>query len=121
MGNLSIRCQDGKTPGQDLAPAPAFIGFDEFQLAIPWRDALQQGRLRFTNRGPVCRKLRLLVEEFSSNGKLSLNCLSHPQGARAVASLPVSLSVAWFSSAMAHILEMTHSVRECSRDQCCAG
>jgi hypothetical protein len=28
--------------GAGVVPAPALIGLDEFQLAIPWRDALQQ-------------------------------------------------------------------------------
>jgi len=30
--------------------------------------------------GPVCGKLGSLVDEFSANGKLSLNWLSHARG-----------------------------------------
>src|SRR3979490_1007088 len=36
--------------------------------------------LCFTNRFAVCAKLTLLVDGFSSNGELCLNCLSHPRG-----------------------------------------
>ena len=39
-----------------------------------------RARLRFTNRAPVCGKLASLVEDFSANGKVSLNWLSHPRG-----------------------------------------
>jgi hypothetical protein len=37
-------------------------------------------RFCFTNRFAVCAKLVLLVDEFSSNGELCLNCLSQPRG-----------------------------------------
>ena len=66
--------------GAEVASAPALIGLDEFQLAIPRRDALQQGPPPLHQPGPVCSKLGLPVEYFAANGKLSLNCLSHPRG-----------------------------------------
>jgi hypothetical protein len=63
-----------------VAPAPALIGLAEFQLAIPWRDALQQGLPPLHQLGPVWSKLGSPVENFAANGELSLNCLSHPRG-----------------------------------------
>jgi hypothetical protein len=71
---------DWKTPGQELGPAPALIDLDEFRLAIPRRDALQQGPPPLPQPGAACSKLGSSVEHFSSNGKLSLNWLSHPRG-----------------------------------------
>jgi len=69
-----------RNAGTAMAPAPALIGHDEFQLAIPWRDALQQGPPPLHQPGPVCSKLDSLVEHFAANGTQSLNCLSHPTG-----------------------------------------
>src|SRR5215813_14156969 len=80
MGNLSIRCWAGKNAGAEVASAPALIGFDEFQLAIPWRDALQQSPPPLHQPGAVCCTLGSPVEHFAANGDLSLNCLSHPRG-----------------------------------------
>ena len=37
-------------------------------------------RLRFANRHRVCGTVGLLVEEFSSNGKMCLNRLCQPRG-----------------------------------------
>jgi len=37
-------------------------------------------RLRFANRYRVCDTVGLLVEEFSSNGKVCLNHLCQPRG-----------------------------------------
>src|ERR1700758_3918215 len=51
-----------KTPGQELPTAPALIGLDEFQLAIPWRVALQQGPPPLHQPGAVCSKLGSPVE-----------------------------------------------------------
>jgi hypothetical protein len=59
---------------------PALIGLDEFQLAIPWRGGLHQSPPPLHQPGPVCGKLGSLVEDFSANGKVSLNWLSHPRG-----------------------------------------
>ena len=39
-------------------------------------------RLRFANRRSVCSKLVLPVEQFSANGKLCLDWLSHSGGKR---------------------------------------
>jgi len=58
----------------------ALIGLDEFQLAIPRRVALQQGPPPLHQLGAACLTLRLSVEHFSANGKLSLNCLSRHRG-----------------------------------------
>src|SRR5215469_5007816 len=69
-----------KNAGAAVASAPALIGLDEFRLAIPWRDALQQGPPPLHQPGAVCGKLSSPVEPFAANGKLSLNCLSHPRG-----------------------------------------
>jgi hypothetical protein len=69
-----------KTLGQQLWPAPALIGLDEFRLAIPRRVALQQRPRPLHQLGAVCSKLVLPVEYFSANGELSLNWLSHPRG-----------------------------------------
>jgi len=69
-----------KTAGTGVASAPALIGCDEFQLVIPWRDALQQGPPPLHQPGVACSKLGSPVEPFAANGKLSLNCLSHPRG-----------------------------------------
>src|SRR6266536_254767 len=81
MGNLSIRWSTGKTPGTALVPAPSGSSASmSFRLAIPWRDALQQGPPPLHQPGTACSKPVLPVEHFSSNGKLSLNCLSHPRG-----------------------------------------
>ena len=80
MRNLSIRCGAGKNAGAGVASAPALIGLDEFRLAIPWWDALQQGPPPLHQPEAVCRTLSLPVEEFTANGELSLNCLSHPRG-----------------------------------------
>ena len=63
-----------------IASAPALIGLDEFRLAIPWWDALQQGPPPLHQPEAVCSTLSLPVEEFTANGELSLNCLSHPRG-----------------------------------------
>jgi len=68
------------TPGQMSQPAPALIGLDEFQLAIPWRDALQQSPPLLHQPGATCRTLGLPVQDFSANGQVSLNWLSHPRG-----------------------------------------
>jgi len=59
---------------------PALIGLDEFQLVIPWRGGLHQSPPPLHQPGPVCGKLGSLVEDFSANGKVSLNWLSHPRG-----------------------------------------
>ena len=66
--------------GAEVASAPALVGRDEFQLAIPWRGGLHQSPPPLHQPGAVCSKLSLPVEEFTVNGELSLNCLSHPRG-----------------------------------------
>jgi len=71
---------DWKTPGQELEPAPALIGLDEFRLAIPRRVGLHQGPPPLHQLGAACSKLGLPVEAFPSNGEVSLNWLSHPRG-----------------------------------------
>jgi hypothetical protein len=71
---------DEKHWEQQLRLPPALIGIDEFQLAIPWRVGLHQSPLPLHQPGAACSKLALPVEHFSANGKLSLNCLSHPRG-----------------------------------------
>src|SRR6266568_9661034 len=81
MGNLSIRCGAFENAGsRSCACPPALIGLDEFQLAIPRRVALQQGPPPLHQPGVACSTLGLPVEHFSSNGKPSLNWLSHPRG-----------------------------------------
>ena len=69
-----------KNAGAGVAPAPALIGLDEFQLAIPRRVGLHQSPPPLYQPGAVCSKLGFPVELFTANGKLSLNCLSHPRG-----------------------------------------
>jgi hypothetical protein len=66
--------------GTGVASAPALVGLDEFQLAIPWRDALQQGPPPLRQPGTGCCKLGSPVEPFVANGKVSLNRLFHPKG-----------------------------------------
>src|SRR5437764_9542685 len=66
--------------GAEVASAPALVGRDEFQLAIPWRGGLHQSPPPLHQPGAVCSKLSLPVEEFTVNGELSLNRLSHPRG-----------------------------------------
>jgi hypothetical protein len=72
--------EDAKRRRQEFCLPPALIGLDEFQLAIPWRDALQQDPPPLHQPGAACSTLVSPVEFFSVNGKLSLNCLSHPRG-----------------------------------------
>ena len=76
---------------------PALIGLDEFQLAIPWRGSLHQSPPPLHQPGPVCGKLASLVEDFSANGKVSLNWLSHPRGQvqRTVSSAEVVFDYLW--------------------------
>jgi hypothetical protein len=51
-----------------------------FQLAIPWRIALQQGPLRFASRRSFCAIVVLPVDSFLSDGQQCLNCLSQLMG-----------------------------------------
>src|SRR5262249_58335667 len=112
MGNLSIRCWAGKNAGAEVASAPALIGFDEFQLAIPWRDALQQSPPPLHQPGAVCCTLGSPVEHFAANGDLSLNCLSHPRGQAQNGSLQLSLS--WKRRSLS-----SSSARTLNRTNCC--
>src|SRR6516162_8846787 len=80
MGNLSIRWEDWKNAGTVVVPAPALIGCDEFQLAIPRRVGLHQSPLLLHQLGPGCAIVVLPVELFPANGEQCLNCLSHPRG-----------------------------------------
>jgi hypothetical protein len=75
--------------GAGVAPAPALIGLDEFRLAIPRQVGLHQSPPPLHQPGAVCCKLGLLVESFAANGKLSLNCLSHPRGQAQMVSEPL--------------------------------
>jgi len=61
---------------------PVLIGLDEFQLAIPWRFALQLSRLRFTNRGQcaVNSSYRSSIFHRTANYLLT-DCLT-PRGKR---------------------------------------
>jgi hypothetical protein len=91
---------DEKHWERDLRLPPALIGIDEFQLAIPWRVGLHQSPLPLHQPGAACSKLTLPVEHFSANGKLSLNCLSHPRGQAQV--LPIDLK--WPQTLLGFIL-----------------
>ena len=83
MGNLSIRSGGmGRRREQSLDLPPALIGLDEFRLAFPRRDALQQRLPPLHQPGAVSSKLGLPVEHFSLNGEVSLNRLSHARGQR---------------------------------------
>ena len=59
---------------------PALIGFDELQLAIPWRVGLHQSPPPLHQLHAVCSTLDLAVEDFSANGKQCLIRLSQPRG-----------------------------------------
>ncbi len=61
-------------------PAPSAIGFDEFQLAIPWRVGLHQIPLPLHQPAAGCSTLDLPVEHFSANGKHGLIRLSQRRG-----------------------------------------
>ncbi len=54
-----------------LNSTPRPIVSMSFQLAIPWRVALPQSRLRFTNREPLCGKPPLLA----SKNQRTVNCV----------------------------------------------
>src|SRR6266496_4071154 len=81
MGNLSIRCRSGKTPGAAVRACPRR---SSASMSFSW---LFLGGVVSTRAppplhqpGPVCDRLGSRVEDFSANGKVSLNWLSHPRG-----------------------------------------
>jgi hypothetical protein len=80
MRNLSIRCGARKEPGQELPLPRRSSAAMSFSWLFLGGMLSSRARLRFTNRGTVCSKLVLPVEEFTANGELPLNCLSHPRG-----------------------------------------
>ena len=80
MGNLSIRCWAGATPGQKLPPPRRSSASMSFSWLFLGGMLSSRARRRFTNQGAVCRTLGLPVENFAANGELSLNYLSHPKG-----------------------------------------
>ena len=56
-----------------------YIGMS-FRLAIPWLVALQQSQPPLRQLGASVPYRYFGVEQFSVNGTLSLNCLSHSRG-----------------------------------------
>src|SRR5262249_53297144 len=102
-----------KRRGQEFMSAPALIGCDEFQLAIPWRIGLHQSPPPLHQPGAVCSKLGSPVEEFADNRELLTVCLT-PGGKRIF--IPTCLS--WpYSLYMprtlipAHGLDYGHTLR----------
>ena len=83
MGNLSIRSRGWKTPGQKLPPPQRSSASMSFSWLFLGGMLSSRARLRFTNPGQCAVELGLPVENFAANGKLSVNCLSSPQGASA--------------------------------------
>jgi len=80
MGNLSIRCGMRNTGSRSCACPQRSSASMSFSWLFLGGLVSTRARFRFTNRGQACSKLTLPVEHFSANGKLSLNCLSHPRG-----------------------------------------
>ena len=76
----SIKSDVGNNAGGRTVPAPSAIGFDEFQLAIPWRVGLHQIPLPLHQPAAGCSTLDLPVEHFSANGKHGLIRLSQRRG-----------------------------------------
>src|SRR5215469_17817292 len=87
MGNLSIRCFDRKTPGQELCPPPRSSAAMSFSRLFLGEVVSTRARLRFTNRGQhavnsVCRSSilqraanYLLTVCLTSGGKRSMDTL----------------------------------------------
>src|ERR1700756_4268063 len=80
MRNLSIRCLDWKMPGQKLRPPRRSSASMSFSRLFLGGVGLHQSPPPLHQPAAVCSKLGLPVEEFTANGELSLNCLSHPRG-----------------------------------------
>ena len=73
---MGTRSKDRQRPESRCRP---YIGMS-FRLAIPWLVALQQSQLPLRQLGASVPYRYFGVEQFSVNGTLSLNCLSHSRG-----------------------------------------
>src|SRR5437899_652383 len=81
MGNLSIRCGAFENAGSRSCACPRRSSASmSFSWLFLGGFALQQGPPPLHQPGVACSTLGLPAEHFSSNGKLSLNWLSHPGG-----------------------------------------
>ena len=73
---MGTRSKDRQRPESRCRP---YIGMS-FRLAIPWLVALQQSQPPLRQLGASVPYRYFGVEQFSVNGTLSLNCLSHSRG-----------------------------------------